>query len=126
MYAKEHEKALFALELQFEQAASCPRLSARDRQQEMQAVVERMFANVMAAYRTDARVGAHLAELALDYLAREDVAVDVVKNAFNRHGSTKVVAIYEQMLLNEMRRTVARIENHRPVPAVAVAPSVAF
>lgn len=121
MYAKEEEKAQFALEMQFEQAAACPLLTPRERQQQMQAVVERMFANVMTAYRTDPRLGAHMADVTLDYLAREDVGVSLAKQAFNTDRGARVVGIYERQLLNEMRRTVARIENYRPATTAAMA-----
>ena len=115
MLAKKEELALFELEIQFEEAAADPRLTAAERQQQMQAVLERMHATVMTGYRVNAYVGQHLASLALDYLGREDVGVAVVKNAFNRSSnSSRVVGLYEHMMLSEMRRTVARIEGYKP------------
>lgn len=118
MFDKE-DLAQFELEIQFEAAAANTTLTAAARQQEMQAVLERMFANVMAGYRANPALGQHLAEITLDYLKREDVGVDVVRKAFNRSSGSKIASIYEHLLLSEMRRTVARIENYRPVMPVA-------
>jgi hypothetical protein len=111
--------AQFELELQFEAAAENFALSPAQRQQEMQAVLERMFANVMAGYRLSPALGRRLSDITLDYLKREDVGVEVVRKAFNRASGSKVANIYEHLLLSEMRRTVARIENYRPTMPVA-------
>lgn len=119
MFAK-YDLVQFELEHQFEAAATNTALTAAARQQEMQAVLERMFANVMTGYRVSPALGQHLAEITLDYLKREDVGLDVVRSAFNRSsGSSKIASIYEHLLMSEMRRTVARIENYRPAMPVA-------
>lgn len=118
MFAK-HDLVQFELEHQFEAAAANTALTAVERQQEMQAVLERMFANVMTGYRVSPALGQHLAEITLDYLKREDVGLEVVRHAFNRSSSSKIASIYEHLLLSEMRRTVARIENYRPALPVA-------
>ena len=118
MFSKE-DLVQFELEFQFESAAANTALTAAARQQEMQAVLERMFANVMAGYRVNPALGQHLAEITLDYLKREDVGVDVVRRAFNNNSGSKIATIYEHLLMNEMRRTVARIENFRPAMPVA-------
>lgn len=111
--------AQFELELQFEAAAENAALTPAQRQQEMQAVLERMFTNVMAGYRICPALGARLSDITLDYLKREDVGLDVVRKAFNRASGSKVANIYEHLLLSEIRRTVARIENYRPAMPVA-------
>ncbi|MBU0859260.1 MAG: hypothetical protein KJ667_04935 [Alphaproteobacteria bacterium] len=113
----EEEIALFALEEQFEQAATNPALTATARMQEMQAVLERMQATVMAGFRVDPLLGEHLADLALDYLAREDLAPLVVKNAFAR-ATDGVVPMHGRLLHNEVRRAVVRISNSSPALAV--------
>lgn len=110
MFHKE-ETALFALEEQFEKAATDPALGAAARFEEMQAALQRMQAVVMAGFRVSPLLGEHLAELALDYLAREDLAPTVVQSALVRAPEARA-------LNNEVRRAVIRLSNSSPALAV--------
>jgi hypothetical protein len=107
------ENELFALEEEFEQAAADPKLSATARYNAMHAVLDKMHCVVQSGFCASPVLGAHLADLCLDYLAREDLAPHVVKQAFNQNA--KAASLHERMLQNEIRRTVTRLSGRMPV-----------
>ena len=109
------ENELFALEEEFEKAAADPRLSATARYDAMHAVLDKMHCVVMSGYGTSPVIGAHLTDLALDYLAREDLAPHVVRQAFNASASARTASLHERMLNNEIRRTVTRLNGRLPL-----------
>lgn len=113
----EEENALFALEEEFENAATDPALTAGARLDAMQAILMRMQTTVLSGFRTHPQLGAHLADLALDYLAREDLAPTVVRAAFARSVPPTAIPLHGRLLEIELRRTVARIQ--RSAPALA-------
>lgn len=109
---KQQEQELFALEEEFERVATDRALGAKARYDAMHAVLDRMQCVVMTGFCKNPVIGAHLAELCLDYLAREDLAPHVVSQAFN--ASARTANLHERMLQNEIRRTVTRLNGRMP------------
>ena len=109
------EIELFALEEQFETAAADPALTPSARYEQMHAALQRMHFVVMSGYRISPCLGAHLADLCLDYLAREDLAPAVVRDAFARHSrSGSIINLHQHLLDSELRRTVVRLSSRAP------------
>lgn len=113
---KTEEKALFALEEKFEDAASDPLLSSFQRLLKMQEAVRAMQTVVLQGFAVDHRLGQHLAELALDYLEREDVAPETVTQAFAAARATE--SLHGHLMHGTLSHAVRTIQN-RVAPALS-------
>lgn len=112
MFEKE-EIALFALEELFEKVAADPALNDAARLRALQNVLQSMHGTVQAGFRHSPVLGAHLTDLALDYLAREDLAPSVVKTAFNKHAAG-VLNLNQRILQRQIDKTVREISSSLP------------